>query len=220
MLNIESVTKKYHNGREEVLAVDNVSLLCNEGDYLAIVGHSGAGKSTLLHIMGGLDLPTRGKVLFKGTDVYRLRDSNLSLWRSQTVGFVFQFYHLIEELNVLENVAIASFLRGERKSSLKRAQELLEYLGIAKRKNFFPSQLSGGERQKVAFARALINDPQVLLCDEPTGNLDKDSQNVVVGLLEQLNTEQRKTVIIVTHNLELAQKAKRIVNIKEGQIGS
>ncbi|UCD15572.1 MAG: ABC transporter ATP-binding protein [Candidatus Omnitrophota bacterium] len=219
-LDIVSVTKTYHNGREGVLALDNVSLSLGEGDFLSVVGPSGAGKSTLLHIMGGLDSPTQGKVVFKGADIYGLKDKNLSTWRGETVGFVFQFYHLIEELNVLENITIAAFPRGKRKSSLKTARELLQYLGIEKRQHFFPSQLSGGERQKVALARALINDPQLLLCDEPTGNLDKDSQGIIIQLLKQLNKERKKTIVIVTHNLELAAVAKRIININGGIISA
>lgn len=218
LLEVVSVTKTYHNGRENVCALRDVSLSLREGDYLAIAGPSGAGKSTLLHVMGGLDSPTKGNIFFQGKDVYRLKDEKLALWRSRTVGFVFQFYHLIEELSVLENVALPAFLKERRKSSLKSALVLLKYLGISSRQNFFPSQLSGGEKQKVALARALINDPQILLCDEPTGNLDKDSQTAVVGLLEQLNKERRKTIVVVTHNLELAGRAKMIVYIKEGQV--
>ncbi|MDP2924496.1 MAG: ABC transporter ATP-binding protein [Candidatus Omnitrophota bacterium] len=217
LLEVTSLTKIYHNGRENVTAVKNILLSLVEEDYLAIVGPSGAGKSTLLHIMGGLDIPSEGKVLFRSSDIYQKKDKELSLWRNKTIGFVFQFYHLIEELNVLENIAIAASLK-ERKFSLKKAQELLEYLNIDNRKNFFPSQLSGGEKQKVAIARALANDPEIVLCDEPTGNLDKDSQDKVVELLERLNKEKKKTIVLVTHNLELARRAKRIVFIKGGEI--
>ncbi len=218
LLDIVSVTKAYHNGREEVFALDDVSLSLSEGDYAAIVGPSGAGKSTLLHIMAGLDSPTKGNVVFKEKSIYKMRDEELSRWRNLEVGLVFQFYHLIEELNILENITIAASLRRRKKSSFKKAVELLKYLGIEERKTFFPSQLSGGEKQRAAIARALINDPRILLCDEPTGNLDKDSQEKVTQLLEQLNKEQNKTIVLVTHNLELAKRAKRIVFIEDGRV--
>jgi ABC-type lipoprotein export system ATPase subunit len=194
-------------------------LSIHEQDYLAVVGPSGAGKSTLLHAIGGLDKPSSGEILFKNKSIYEMKDNDLADWRNKTVGFVFQFYHLLEELNVLENITIAAiFLK--RKSALKKAQELLEYLGLEKRMNFFPSQLSGGEKQKVALARALINEPQILLCDEPTGNLDKHSQDKVTEMLEKLNKEKNKTIILVTHNLELAKRAKRIIMLKSGEISA
>ncbi|MEI8348572.1 MAG: ABC transporter ATP-binding protein [Candidatus Omnitrophota bacterium] len=217
LLDIVSLTKRYHNGTEEVAALSRVSLSIDEGDYLAIVGPSGAGKSTLLHIMGGLDTPTEGQVLFESGDIYRMSDTQRAHWRNKTIGFVFQFYHLIEELSVEENILLtASFVA--RKTSFKKLQELLKYLNMAPRKNFFPSQLSGGEKQKVAIARALINEPRMVFCDEPTGNLDKDSQDKVVGLLEELNREKKKTIVLVTHNLELAKRAKRTVFIRSGEV--
>jgi len=218
LLEVKSVTKTYYNAREKVFALKDFSLPVFDEDYLAVVGPSGAGKSTLLHVMGGLDSPSKGKVFFRGKDIYRMKDKELSLWRNEKIGFVFQFYHLIEELNVLENVALASLRKGGRKSSLKQARELLQYLGIEARGNFFPSQLSGGERQKAAVARALINSPQIILCDEPTGNLDEDSRDSVIRLLNKLNKEEKKTVIIVTHNLELAKEAKKTLFIKGGEL--
>jgi ABC-type lipoprotein export system ATPase subunit len=217
LIQITQLTKTFHNGQEEVSALKDISLELNAKDYLAIVGPSGAGKSTLLHIIGGLDEPSRGRVTYKDKDIYMMGEKERALWRNHEIGFVFQFYHLIEELNVLENVAIGASSRF-RKSAFKSAQTLLEYLNIEARKNFFPSQLSGGERQKVALARALINDPEVILCDEPTGNLDKDSQDKVVELLEKLNTEKQKTIILVTHNLELAKRAKRMITLKSGEL--
>lgn len=218
LIDAVSVTKVYRNGVEKVFAVKDISLSLKEEDWIAIVGPSGAGKSTLLHIIGGLEIPTKGEVIFNNKSIYKMKDKVLSLWRNSIVGFVFQFFHLIEELSVLENVAIASFGELNRKSSLKKAQELLKYLGIEERGSFFPSQLSGGEKQKVAIARALVNDPQIVLCDEPTGNLDKDSQSKVIELMEELNRGKKKTIVLVTHNLELAKRAKKVVLMEGGEL--
>lgn len=217
LFKVNSLTKEYYSGQEKIRALKGLSLSLDSGDYLAIVGPSGAGKSTLLHSLGGLDSPTRGQVFFKGKNIYKMKDKELSIWRNMHIGFVFQFYHLIEELNILENITLALDLN-RRKYSLKTIEDLLKYLGIEDRKRAFPSQLSGGQRQRVAFARALVNDPEVILCDEPTGNLDKDSQEKVVALLDKLNKEKNKTVILVTHNLELAKCAKERLFIKDGEI--
>ncbi len=217
LFKVESLIKTYHNGQELTKALNGVSLSLYPGDYLAIVGPSGAGKSTLLHTLGGLDCPTAGRVFFEGRDVYRMKDKELSLWRSKNIGFVFQFYHLIEELNILENVTLALNLN-KKKYSLKTIEKLLEYLGIADKMKVFPSQLSGGQRQRAAFARALINEPNVILCDEPTGNLDKNSQEKIITLLDKLNKEKNITVILVTHNLEIAKCAKRIMFIEDGGV--
>lgn len=217
MLEVKNVIKKYHNGGEDIFALNNVSLTLNQGDYLSIIGPSGAGKSTLLHILGGLDRPTQGQVFFKQQSIQAMSDQILAVWRNQVVGFVFQFYHLIEELNVLENVTLPQMVI-KRKSSFKKAKELLEYLEIIRFAGFYPSQLSGGQRQKVALARALVNDPQIILCDEPTGNLDLDSQTRVINFLEELNKKENKTIVLVTHNSNLAQRAKRIIKIEAGCI--
>lgn len=217
LFKVNYLTKEYDNGTESIQALREVSLSLNSGDYLAIVGPSGAGKSTLLHSLGGLDSPTRGQVLFKGRDIYKMKDKELSMWRNKHIGFVFQFYHLIEELNILENITLALNLN-RRKYSLKTIEDLLKYLGIEDKKKAFPSQLSGGQKQRVALARALANDPEVILCDEPTGNLDKDSQEKVITLFDKLNKEKNKTIILVTHNLELAKCAKEKVFIKDGEI--
>jgi len=219
LFKVNSLTKEYRSGQETIQALREASISLDSGDYLAIVGPSGAGKSTLLHSLGGLDSPTKGRVLFKGRDVYKMKDKELSLWRNKHIGFVFQFYHLIDELSVLENITLALDLN-RRKYSLKTIEDLLKYLGIEDRKKAFPSQLSGGQKQKVAFARALVNDPEVILCDEPTGNLDKESQEKVVALLDKLNKEKNKTIILVTHNLELAKCAKDRLFIKDGEIRS
>ena len=217
LFRVESLTKTYRNGGETIKALDSVSLSFYSGDYLAVVGPSGAGKSTLLHILGGLDCPTEGRVFFKERDIYKMKDKELSLWRNKHIGFVFQFYHLIEELNILENITLALNLN-KKKYSLKIIEELLKYLGIADRMKAFPSQLSGGQKQRVAFARALVSDPEVILCDEPTGNLDKDSQDKIVTLLDKLNKEKNITIVLVTHNLELAKRAKKIMFIEDGGV--
>ncbi|MBU2102818.1 MAG: ABC transporter ATP-binding protein [Candidatus Omnitrophica bacterium] len=220
LLDIVAVTKIYDAGASAqgaVAALREVTLAIPEGDYCSIVGPSGAGKSTLLHMMGGLDEPTHGTIFFRGSDIHAMGERALARWRNRTIGFVFQFYHLIEELDVLENIAIAAHSM-KRKSSSKRAQELLEYLGIIERRDFFPSQLSGGEKQKVAIARALVNNPDIILCDEPTGNLDIDSQNKVMHLLETLHHDKKKALVLITHNLELARRAHRIVRLAGGII--
>jgi len=217
LLEVTSVSKVYHNAGQQVFALRNVSFKAARAEYLAIVGPSGAGKSTLLHIAGGLDIPSSGKVVFEGKNIYSFTDRELSLWRNQRIGFIFQFYHLIEELTVLENVMISSQARG-RSSSFKQGLSLLQYLGIVQRKDFFPSQLSGGQKQRAAIARALVNDPDVIFCDEPTGSLDKESRENVMGLIERLHKEMGKTVVLVTHNVELAKRAGRIILIEGGDL--
>jgi len=217
LFKVNSLTKEYRSGVETVSALKEVTVSINSGDYLAIIGHSGAGKTTLLHSLGGLDSPTKGVVLFKGRNIYKWGDKELSIWRNKHIGFVFQFYHLIDELNVLENITLALNLN-RRKYSLKTIEDLLKYLGIEDKKKAFPSQLSGGQKQRVAFARALVNDPEVIFCDEPTGNLDKDSQERIVFLLDKLNKEKNKTIVLVTHNLELAESAKDKIFIKDGEV--
>lgn len=217
LLEVSNLVKTYYSGQELVQALAGIDLSVEQGDYLSIVGPSGAGKSTLLHVLSGLDSPTKGQVLFKGQDIYKMLDSELSAWRNKHIGFIFQFYHLIEELNILENVALPLSLN-KKNYSLKTAQELLKYLGIADKLNFFPSQLSGGQKQRAAVARALINDSEVILCDEPTGNLDWGSQQKIILFLEKLNKEKKKTIILVTHNLELAKRANKVLFIEAGKL--
>lgn len=219
LIKISSLTKEYHNGAAHVAALRDVSFSLDAGDYVGIVGPSGAGKSTLLHSVGGLEPPTQGAVIFKGKNIYQMKDREISLWRNKAIGFVFQFYHLIEELNVLDNIILPSFSK-KRKSSFKKAQKLLKYLGIEARATFFPSQLSGGEKQKVAIARAVVNDPEIILCDEPTGNLDKDSADNVILLLESLHRNEKRTLVIVTHNHDLVKGADRVIHISDGRIES
>jgi len=217
-IKIISLWKAYRNGNTEVYALSDINMSIERGDYIAIVGPSGAGKTTLLNILGGLDVVTRGRVFFEGKDISGWKEEKVSLWRNRSIGFVFQFYHLIEELTVLENIMLPSLLYRDTKTSFKETQKLLKYLSIDDKSHYFPSQLSGGEKQKAAIARALVNEPAVVLCDEPTGNLDRESSEKVIALLEDLNANKKKTIVIVTHNIELAQRASRVVNIKNGRI--
>jgi len=213
-----SLWKSYRGGGTEAYALRDVNINIERGDYLAIVGPSGAGKTTLLNILGGLDIATKGRVFFEGKDISGWREKKISLWRNRSIGFVFQFYHLIEELTVLENIMLPSLLCKDTKTSFKETRKLLKYLSVDDKSHYFPSQLSGGEKQKVAIARALVNEPAIVFCDEPTGNLDGVSSEKVITLLEALNTDKGKTIVIVTHNIELAQRASRVVNIKNGRI--
>ena len=219
LIELNKVSKSYKSADQTIWALKDVSFTIFSGDYIAIVGPSGAGKSTLLHVLGGLDSPSEGSIFFKGKDIYRMKDKGISLWRAAHIGFVFQFYHLIEELTAIENIQLAQGVL-RRKYPLKNMDELIQYLGIAERRGSYPSQLSGGERQKVALARALANDPEIVLCDEPTGNLDRNSQEKVIDLLESCNRDKGKTIILVTHNLELAKRAKKIVFIENGVLKS
>jgi ABC-type lipoprotein export system ATPase subunit len=215
----QSVRKRYVSGNDQVVAIDGINLTIPQGEYVAVIGPSGSGKSTLLHILGGLDMPSEGEVLYRGKDIYRLSDKELARWRNETVGFVFQFYHLLGELTVSENVSLPMFLRNrDRKSALKKGIELLQYLGIPEKKDSFPAQLSGGQRQKVALARALINDPDILFCDEPTGNLDKESSAKVMSLLQEWHNARQRTLVMVTHNESLTCGADRVLYLHEGKI--
>ncbi len=219
LLELKNVTKIYRSGNVSLTALKQVSVSFQPGEYTALIGPSGAGKSTLMHIAGGLEPPSRGSVLYRGEDIYRMRDSRIAGWRNKTVGFVFQFYYLIEELTVRENVILPFLLcPGKRKTALKKAGEVLEYLDIGDKKNSFPSELSGGQKQKAVLARAIINDPEILFCDEPTGNLDTASAEKVLELLSLLHKEKGKTVVIVTHNPEIARKAQRIVGLSDGEL--
>ena len=218
-IELRRVSKIYRSGREKVTALEEVTFSLREHECAAIIGPSGAGKSTLIHIAGGLEPPTKGSVFYKKSNIYKIKDARISKWRNQTVGFVFQFYHLIEELTVRENIALPSFLFSKRrKTAFKKAEETLQYLGIEDKKNSFPSELSGGQKQKVAIARALVNEPEILFCDEPTGNLDKESSRKVIDFLTLLHKERKKTIVMVTHNLEIAQWADRILHLRNGRL--
>ncbi len=217
MFELQKVTKIYQDAGQKVEALKDVSLKVNSGDFISIVGPSGAGKSTLIHIMGSLDSPTDGTVLFKGKDLNRFNSKNKSIFRNQQIGFVFQFYHLIPELTVMENIALSPLIRKTRFNTAKiQAMDLIQELQLKDRINFYPAQLSGGEQQRVAIARALVNKPEVLFCDEPTGNLDKASSDNIKNQLLKINRNINTTIILVTHNLDLANNAQKVLNIKDG----
>ncbi len=214
------IGKSYRDNLSNLEVLRNINFTVAQGEFLVIQGPSGAGKSTLLHILGGLDNPTSGAVYFQGEDIYTLDENARSNFRNQQVGFVFQFFHLLPELNALENVLLPGILRSwwERKKSLEAALELLEKLGLSSRLKHRPGALSGGEQQRVALARALINHPQLLLCDEPTGNLDSENGKKILQLLTELNQSQKITIIMVTHDQEIAGGASRVMYLKDGHI--
>jgi len=204
-----------------VAVLKGVDLKVETGRFVSIVGPSGAGKSTLLHILGGLDSPSRGVVKLQGDDLYKLDDNHLSRVRNQRVGFVFQFYHLLSEFNVMENVLMPALINSPQAAALnsatrQRASELLVQLGLGDRMRHFPSQLSGGEQQRTAIVRALINQPRVLFCDEPTGNLDSASGSELIGLIKRISLQDKMAVVLVTHNIELAKAADCIYNLRDG----
>ncbi len=198
-------------------ALDGVSLGVDRGEFVAVVGSSGSGKSTLLHLLGGLDIPTSGKVIIDGTDIYTLAPDDLTVFRRRSIGFVFQKYNLIPELNVYENITLPLGLDG-RDANPDEVAELLNILGIEDKKRSLPSKLSGGQQQRVAIARALITKPHIILADEPTGNLDSQAGGDVMRALISLNERYKQTIILITHNNELARMTPRIVRIEDGRI--
>ena len=220
IIRTSSIGKSYRDNLSNLEVLKDINFTVFSGEFLVIQGPSGAGKSTLLHILGGLDNPTCGKVYFQGADIYRLDENRRSSFRNKEVGFVFQFFHLLPELNALENVLLPGILKSwwERKKSLGVALELLERLGLSKRLKHRPGALSGGEQQRVAIARALINHPQLLLCDEPTGNLDSENGKKILQLLIELNQSQKITIVMVTHDQDIACGAGRIIHLKDGII--
>jgi len=218
LLRLEGVTKIYQLGEVEVPALRGVDLLLERGDFIAIMGPSGSGKSTLLHIAGLLDRPTSGRVLWDGEDVTSFRPARLAELRGRRIGFVFQTFNLMPTLTALENVELPLVFQGVRpRDRRQRAEELLSLLGLGDRMRHRPSQLSGGERQRVAIARALASDPDLILADEPTGNLDTASGQEILGILAQLN-EQGRTVVLVTHDPEAAATARAVLRMRDGRI--
>ena len=214
IVKFENVTRVYKNGEHEQRALDGVNLTLEEGKFVVILGPSGAGKSTLLNLLGGLDSPTAGKITVCGKDISTLSGNELADYRASTVGFVFQFYNLIPTLTVYENVALTSEIAKDALS----AEEMLEKVGLSDHLRQFPSEISGGEQQRVSIARALAKNPKILLCDEPTGALDSETGVVVLKLLLSMAKEYGKTVVIVTHNQNIAKMADTVIHVKSGKI--
>lgn len=217
ILRAEDLTKIYGTGENQVVALDHVSFSVNKGEFLAIIGPSGSGKSTLLHILGGVDTPTSGKVYMEGTDVYAQKEEQLAIFRRRQVGLIYQFYNLIPVLNVVENMTLPVRMDG-RPVNKEHLNELLEILSLKGRENHLPNQLSGGQRQRVSIGRALMNAPAVVLADEPTGNLDSKNSQEIVELLKYSNQKFNQTLIVITHDENIALQADRIIAIEDGKI--
>ena len=217
IVKVENLTKKYGKGKNEVIALNNVSLTIEKGEFVAIIGSSGSGKSTLLHLIGGVDRPTSGKVFVDGKDIYQLNDDNLAIFRRQNIGIIYQFYNLMPILNVKENITLPCDLDGKEVDQ-ERLNLLISTLGLKERITHLPNELSGGQQQRVAIGRSLINNPAVVLADEPTGNLDSKSSNEIIALLKKSNKELGQTIIMITHNPEIAKEADRIIKIEDGKI--
>lgn len=217
LLKVEHLSKIYGKGQNQVKALDDVSFSIEKGEFVAIVGASGSGKSTLLHLIGGVDRPTDGKVYINDTDIFALNDDKLAIFRRRQVGIIYQFYNLIPILNVEENIALPMELDG-RKVEAKEMDQMLERLGLLERRSHLPNELSGGQQQRTSIGRALITRPSLILADEPTGNLDTKSGNEIMELLKSSNRELKQTIIMITHNMELAKAADRIIMIEDGKI--
>ncbi len=217
ILEIRNLCKTYGQGETEVKALDNISLDVKQGEFVAIIGPSGSGKSTLMHILGGVDIPTSGEVKIAGTDITKLNETALAIFRRRQIGLIYQFYNLIPILNVEENITLPILL-DKKKPNKKLLDDLIVRLGLEKRINHLPNQLSGGQQQRVSIGRALINNPALLLADEPTGNLDTENTKEIMELLRKFNRENKQTVIIITHDERIARSADRVISIEDGKI--
>ena len=217
ILRVENLTKIYGKDSTKVIALDDVSFSVEKGEFIAIVGASGSGKSTLLHLIGGVDRPTKGKVYIDGKDIFSFNDEKLAIFRRRQVGLIYQFYNLIPILNVEENITLPLSL-DNRQIDKEKLNEMLKTLGLEKRRNHLPNELSGGQQQRTSIGRALITNPTIILADEPTGNLDSKSSDEIVALLKKTNKELKQTIIMITHNMEIAKIADRIIKIEDGKI--
>ncbi len=217
ILKVEKLTKVYGKGDNKVVALDDVSFSVDKGEFVAIVGASGSGKSTLLHLLGGVDRPTSGKVFINGTDIFKMNDDKLAIFRRRQVGLIYQFYNLLPILNVKENITLPLELDGVKPND-KEVDELIKSLGLERRSDHLPNELSGGQQQRTSIGRALITKPAIILADEPTGNLDSKASEEIVGLLKKSNKELKQTIIMITHNLEIAKMADRVIKLEDGKI--
>lgn len=217
ILKVENLVKTYGNGETKLNAVDNMSFKVDKGEFVAIIGASGSGKSTLLHLLGGVDKPTSGKVYINGEDIYKMNDNKLAIFRRRQIGLIYQFYNLIPTLNVKENITLPCDL-DNNKVDEKKFNDLIATLGLENRINHLPNQLSGGQQQRVSIGRALINNPAIILADEPTGNLDSEASDEIMSLFKLANKKYGQTVIIITHDLEIAAEADRVITIEDGKI--
>lgn len=217
ILRVEKLTKVYGKGENKVVALDNVSFSVEKGEFVAIVGASGSGKSTLLHLLGGVDRPTSGKVYINNTDIFKMNDDKLAIFRRRQVGLIYQFYNLLPILNVRENITLPLELDNVKPDE-EEVKELLKVLGLLNRSNHLPNELSGGQQQRTSIGRALITKPSIVLADEPTGNLDSKASEEIVSLLKKSNKELKQTIILITHNLEIAKMADRVITLEDGKI--
>ncbi len=219
ILKVEHLCKTYGKGETKIKAVDDISFSVSKGDFVAIVGASGSGKSTLLHLLGGVDRPTGGKVFIDGVDIYKMDNDALAIFRRRQVGLIYQFYNLIPILNVVENITLPCKLDNKNVDTQK-LDDLLTTLGLSNRKNHLPNELSGGQQQRVSIGRAIINNPALVLADEPTGNLDSKASDEIISLLKKSNQKYNQTIIVITHDFNIANEAKRIITIEDGKIVS
>lgn len=217
ILNIVNVKKEYANGDKILYALNDVSFTVTKGEFIAIVGPSGSGKSTLLHIIGGIDQPNSGKACINETDIASLKSDKMTVFRRKNIGIVYQFYNLIPTLNVVDNITLPALL-DKRKVDKEKLNELIKLLKLDNRKAAMPSQLSGGEQQRVSIGRALINEPSILLADEPTGNLDSTASKEIIDIFKYYNKEYNQTILLVTHDEKIAEQADRIIRLKDGKI--
>lgn len=220
MLKLKNISKLYHDGLEKVQVLKDINMTVEQGDFISVKGPSGAGKSTLLHIMGGLDRPSKGRVLLNNQPIYKLKDSKRAFLRNSTFGFVFQFFHLLPEFDVLENVILPGLISNKfkKRDLIEKGKIILKTIGLKKRIHYYPNRLSGGEKQRVAIARAMILNPQILLCDEPTGNLDSKITQQICELLVDLHKNKKQTIILVSHQENIASKAYKRYFITDGRL--